>query len=117
MIIGYITNWLAIRMIFEPVEPHGSSASRFHGLFMRRQPEVADVYAGIIADDIVTIANIGDELLNGPRSDRTRGTDRDRDAAGGRPRSAGCEAGARRDRRGSTTRSASRSPPRRSSTR
>ena len=34
--------------------------------------EVADVYAGIIAEDIVTLANIGDHLLYGPRSDRTR---------------------------------------------
>jgi hypothetical protein len=33
---------------------------------------VADVYSGIIADDLVNLANIGDELLHGPRSDRTR---------------------------------------------
>jgi uncharacterized membrane protein YheB (UPF0754 family) len=39
---------------------------------MRRQPEVADVYSKIIADDIVTLENIGHELLHGPRSDRTR---------------------------------------------
>ena len=26
----------------------------------------------MIADDIVTLSNIGDELLKGPRSDRTR---------------------------------------------
>jgi hypothetical protein len=39
---------------------------------MKRQPEVADVYAGIIANDIVTIANIGDDLMHGPRADRTR---------------------------------------------
>ena len=39
---------------------------------MRRQPEVAGVYAEIIADDIVTLRNIGEEPLNGPRSDRTR---------------------------------------------
>ena len=36
---------------------------KLHGLFMRRQPEVADVYAGIIADEIVTLSNMGDELL------------------------------------------------------
>jgi hypothetical protein len=43
-----------------------------HGLFLRRQREVADTYAGIIADDIVTIGNIGQQLMHGPRSDRTR---------------------------------------------
>jgi len=72
VLIGYITNLVAIRMIFEPVAPHRILGITFHGLFMRRQPEVADVYAGIIANDIVTIANIGDDLMNGPRSDRTR---------------------------------------------
>jgi uncharacterized membrane protein YheB (UPF0754 family) len=72
VLIGYITNLVAIRMIFEPVTAHRILGVTFHGLFMRRQPEVADVYAGIIANDIVTIANIGDDLMNGPRSDRTR---------------------------------------------
>jgi uncharacterized membrane protein YheB (UPF0754 family) len=59
-------------MIFEPVEPRRFGPWRMHGLFLRRQPDVAQVYAGIIADDIVTVRNIGAELLEGPRSDRTR---------------------------------------------
>lgn len=72
VLIGYVTNLLAILMIFEPVEPRRVLGVRWHGLFLRRQQQVADVYAGIIADDIVTVANIGEELLHGPRSDRTR---------------------------------------------
>ena len=70
--IGWTTNWLAIEMIFRPVAPRRLGPFRLHGLFLRRQREVADVYAGVIADDIVTVANIGEELLHGPRSDRTR---------------------------------------------
>ena len=42
------------------------------GLFIRRQHEVAEVYARIVADEILTVSEFGDELLNGPRSDRTR---------------------------------------------
>jgi uncharacterized membrane protein YheB (UPF0754 family) len=71
-IVGYVTNWLAIWMIFEPVEPRRIGRWTLHGLFLRRQPQVADVYAGIIADEIVTVRNLGDELMHGPRSDRTR---------------------------------------------
>lgn len=71
-IVGYLTNLLAIRMIFEPVKPRRLGPIRIQGLFLRRQPEAADVYAAIIADDIVTLSNIGKELLHGPRSDRTR---------------------------------------------
>jgi uncharacterized membrane protein YheB (UPF0754 family) len=72
VLIGYATNLLAITMIFEPIEPRKFGPFKVHGLFLRRQNEVADVYAGIIADNIVTIGNIGRELLYGPRSDRTR---------------------------------------------
>jgi uncharacterized membrane protein YheB (UPF0754 family) len=72
ILIGYTTNLLGIWMIFEPLEPRQIGRFKIHGLFLRRKPEVADIYAGIIADDIVTIRNIGDDLLNGPRSDRTR---------------------------------------------
>jgi uncharacterized membrane protein YheB (UPF0754 family) len=73
VVIGYVTNWLALWMIFEPVDPR-KLFGRFtvHGLFIRRQREVAGVYAGIIADDVITLQNMGEELLHGPRSDRTR---------------------------------------------
>jgi uncharacterized membrane protein YheB (UPF0754 family) len=41
-------------------------------LFIRRQPELADVYARIVSDEILTMQNFGNELLHGPRADRTR---------------------------------------------
>jgi uncharacterized membrane protein YheB (UPF0754 family) len=72
VLIGYATNWVALWMIFEPIEPRKIGPFKVHGLFIRRQPEVSEVYGEIIADDIVTLRNIGDELLHGPRSDRTR---------------------------------------------
>ena len=72
VIIGWVTNWMALWMIFEPVEPRRIGPLRLHGLFIRRQPEVSDVYGEIIAEDIVTLRNIGDELLHGPSADRTR---------------------------------------------
>ena len=72
VLIGYVTNWLALWMIFEPVEPRQLGRFTVHGLFIRRQREVAGVYAAIIADDVITLQNMGRELLHGPRSDRTR---------------------------------------------
>jgi uncharacterized membrane protein YheB (UPF0754 family) len=71
-IVGWVTNWLAILMIFEPVEPRKIGPFTLHGLFLRRQHDAADVYAHVIADDIVTVRNFADELLNGARGDRTR---------------------------------------------
>jgi uncharacterized membrane protein YheB (UPF0754 family) len=72
VIIGFLTNWLALWMIFEPTEPKKIGPLKLHGLFLRRQPEVAEVYGEIIAEDIVNLNNIGHELLHGRRADRTR---------------------------------------------
>jgi uncharacterized membrane protein YheB (UPF0754 family) len=71
-VIGWVTNWLAITVIFEPVKAVKIGPIRLQGLFIRRQREVADVWAGIIAERIVSLHNIGYELFNGPRADRTR---------------------------------------------
>ncbi len=73
IIVGYVTN---LRRDEHDL-PAGRGAKlprpiKIHGLFMKRQDEVAEVYAKIVADDIVNLKNIGDELLQGPRSDRTR---------------------------------------------
>jgi uncharacterized membrane protein YheB (UPF0754 family) len=72
VVVGYVTNWVALWMIYEPADYRRYGPLRWRGLFVRRQPEVAEVYARIVADEIVTVANFGDELLNGPQSDRTR---------------------------------------------
>jgi uncharacterized membrane protein YheB (UPF0754 family) len=71
IIVGWVTNLLGMWVIFEPVNPTKLGPFKLHGLFLRRQNEVAEVYAGIIADHVVTMENIGDFLLNGPRGDRT----------------------------------------------
>jgi uncharacterized membrane protein YheB (UPF0754 family) len=70
--VGWMTNLLGMWVIFEPVEPRQVGPFWFHGLFLRRQDEVAEVYARIIAEDVVTLERIGDFLLYGPRGDRTR---------------------------------------------
>ena len=72
VVVGWVTNLLGMKLIFEPVEPRKFGPFTMHGLFLRRQPEVAEVYAGIIADDVVTLENIGNTLMDGPRGDRTR---------------------------------------------
>jgi uncharacterized membrane protein YheB (UPF0754 family) len=72
VVIGWVTNWLALWMIFEPVERRRIGPFTWHGLFLRRQQEVSDIYAAVVSDDIITVRNIGEELLRGPSADRTR---------------------------------------------
>jgi uncharacterized membrane protein YheB (UPF0754 family) len=71
-VIGWVTNWLAISVIFEPVKRFTFGPIAVQGLFIRRQQQVADVWARIISEKIVSLTNIGHELFNGPRADRTR---------------------------------------------
>ncbi|MFL6088678.1 MAG: hypothetical protein ACJ71Z_00875 [Aeromicrobium sp.] len=72
IVVGWVTNALGMWLIFEPVEPKKILGITVHGLFLRRQDEAAEVYAKIIADDVITLERMGDFLMNGPRGDRTR---------------------------------------------
>ncbi len=72
VIIGWVTNWVALWMIYEPTEWRRYGPIKFKGLFIRRQPEVSEVYAKIVSEEILTVAEFGQELLHGPQSDRTR---------------------------------------------
>jgi hypothetical protein len=72
VLVGWATNALGMWLIFEPPEPRSYGPFRVHGLFPRRQAEAAEVYADIIASDVITLEHIGDFLLDGPNGDRTR---------------------------------------------
>jgi uncharacterized membrane protein YheB (UPF0754 family) len=70
IIIGWTVNWLGIELIFEPVHPSKWLPWR-QGLLIKRQPEVTEMYARMVADKVITVQTIGNELMTGPRSDRT----------------------------------------------
>ncbi|SFB89600.1 hypothetical protein SAMN04487968_102198 [Nocardioides terrae] len=70
--VGWATNALGMWLIFEPPTPRRVLGIRVQGLFPRRQSEAAEVYARIIAADVITLERIGDHLLDGPSGDRTR---------------------------------------------
>jgi hypothetical protein len=70
VIIGWVVNYIGITMIFEPVNPVRWIPWQ-QGLLVKRKAEVTETYAQMIADRVITLQNIGEELLTGPRSDRT----------------------------------------------
>ncbi|WP_083865121.1 hypothetical protein [Nocardia brevicatena] len=70
VVIGWVVNWVGINLIFVPAEPKWWCPWR-QGLLIKRQPEITAGYAELVSTQVMTVANIGDELLNGPRSDRT----------------------------------------------
>ena len=70
LLVGYATNWIALKMIFEPQEPIRVGLIKVQGLFLKRQTEVAAQYGDLIATEILTPANIIEGVLKGPGSDK-----------------------------------------------
>ena len=68
-LVGGFINWLAIVMIFNPKQPRRFGPFVLHGLFMRRQKEVAEAYSKMVAEELLNPQNIIDAILKGPLSD------------------------------------------------
>lgn len=68
VLVGTATNWIALKIIFAPLEPIRIGPFVFQGLFLKRQKEVARVYCRIITTEILTMPNIADTLMNGPNA-------------------------------------------------
>jgi uncharacterized membrane protein YheB (UPF0754 family) len=91
---GFLTNWIAIIMVFNPIEPvylYFPQIFRFtkrfpfilptlpkfgkiawQGAFMRRQTEVSAVFAEVVTEDLITIKSIMSEMMYGTRALKTR---------------------------------------------
>ncbi|MFJ1766670.1 DUF445 domain-containing protein [Amycolatopsis sp. NPDC088138] len=67
---GWFTDWLALRMIFYPIEPRKYFGVEWQGLFLKRRKEVAEAYGELIAKEIITPHNVIEAILHGPLSDR-----------------------------------------------
>jgi uncharacterized membrane protein YheB (UPF0754 family) len=70
LFIGFASDWLALQMLFHPKKPMKILGLTYQGLFLRRQQEVSRDYARLVADQIITPANIWQAILEGPGSDR-----------------------------------------------
>ncbi len=65
-IVGLGTNWLAIQMIFRPLEPtRYLGLFEYQGMFPKRQPEIAADYGKISAREIFTPEKLLGTLLGG----------------------------------------------------
>jgi uncharacterized membrane protein YheB (UPF0754 family) len=76
LLIGFATNWLALFVIFNPLEPihFPSKSSKFritiHALFMKRQLEVAAVYSRIVTETVLNVEKVVDHLKKSDRWSR-----------------------------------------------
>ncbi|TGM56330.1 DUF445 domain-containing protein [Leptospira biflexa] len=69
VIVGYLTNYLALEMIFRPLLPKKVLGLwTYQGLFLKRQNEVSRLYAKLVSEKILTPRNILSELIFGKAS-------------------------------------------------
>ena len=61
-LVGYVTNWLAIKLLFEPAEPTPVGPVTLQGLFEQRQPEVSAEFALFLSERVLTSPRLLDEM-------------------------------------------------------
>jgi uncharacterized membrane protein YheB (UPF0754 family) len=67
---GYLTNWLALKLIFHPEEPIQIFGLNIQGLFIKRQKEVSEAYAKIMVEEVITAEKIFNKMLSGSASNQ-----------------------------------------------
>ncbi|MGB5311606.1 MAG: hypothetical protein WBN38_06005 [Polyangiales bacterium] len=63
--VGYVTNWIAIKLVFAPREPVRVGPITVQGLFHKRQPEVAEAFGRIVATRVLNADNIVRTVMEG----------------------------------------------------
>ena len=62
--VGYITNWIAIKLLFEPADPVDIGPFILQGLFESRQIEVSDEFAHFMESRVLSPSMLLDALTN-----------------------------------------------------
>jgi len=64
-VVGWFTNYLALKVIFEPVEPIKVCGFNLHGIFLKRQKEVSSVFARVVCTEILHIKAMWQAIFTG----------------------------------------------------
>jgi len=63
VIVGYVTNWLALIMIFRPMIEKRYLFIKYQGLFHKRKVEVSEKFSTMFAEHVLNGKNILEEVL------------------------------------------------------
>jgi len=70
--IGYLTNWLAVKMLFRPREPRRVLGVTFQGLVPRRQADLAASVARTVEEELLSVEEIQELVTRLAESERVR---------------------------------------------
>ena len=71
LLVGTLTNWIAIQLIFTPLEPKKFGPLVFQGLFLKRQKEISREFSRVFTEEVLTAQEVVHTLVHGTRKDRT----------------------------------------------
>jgi uncharacterized membrane protein YheB (UPF0754 family) len=60
--IGWITNWIAIKMLFHPRKPVKFLFLTFHGIFPKNKPRIANKLGIVVQRDLINFSDIKSRL-------------------------------------------------------
>lgn len=66
-LVGWLTNWIALKIIFRPLYPKQICGVVWQGLFLKRQEEVAASFARVTCVEILNTETMWESILNGPK--------------------------------------------------
>lgn len=67
-IVGLATNWLALKWIFEPVNPTKFGPFVLQGMFLKRQKEVAAEFSTFFAKNVLNSKELWNSILTDPET-------------------------------------------------
>ncbi len=73
-LIGWLTNWLAVKMLFHPRRPLTIGPLVIHGVFPKRQAALAARLGALIKQELVRLDEIADALRQQDLAERFRDT-------------------------------------------
>ena len=62
--IGWVTNWVAIKMLFHPREPKKILGVTFHGIFPKRQQQFAEKLGKLVSAEFLSFDDIEQKISN-----------------------------------------------------
>ncbi len=62
--IGWVTNWVAIKMLFHPREPKKILGITFHGIFPKRQQKFAEQLGKLVSAEFLSFDDIEQKISN-----------------------------------------------------
>jgi uncharacterized membrane protein YheB (UPF0754 family) len=68
--LGLVTNWIALNLIFRPLNPVKIGPWQLQGLFLKRQPLVVDRYARLVTTEVITVGHITRDIFQGGKAER-----------------------------------------------